>query len=86
MFKGLFLVGLQAYVQLVAVGDCYKEQRIRMLLFPSSGSRYESLLVQASEMRPSQQLQPSRRFALIRFILLLVQEDDSVRLPHKTSA
>ena len=73
------MVGVQTYLQLIAVGDCYKEQRIRMLLMTSSGTRNDSLILQASEVRGSPQLQPSRRFAMIRFILLLVQEDEAVR-------
>lgn len=74
-------MALQAYVQLVAVGDGYKESRIRMVLF-NTNTRADGLLMQAADIRSNTQLQASRRFAMIRFILLLVQEEVQVCRCH----
>ena len=74
-------MALQTYVQLVAVGDGYKEARIRMVLF-NTNTRADGLLMQAADIRSNTQLQASRRFAMIRFILLLVQEEVQVCCCH----
>ena len=66
---------MQEYLELVEVGDAWKEERIRMVL-STEGVHDEGLLSQAADISSS--LQPSRRFAMIKFIMLLVQREPAV--------
>ena len=70
---------VQAYVELIAVGDAWKAERIKLTLFSPTASRTDGLLVQATDFSSNPQLQPSRRFAMIKFIILLLQHEPLVR-------